>query len=726
MVAKRVSELHQSVMQKIEDLLKQLDSDSTNQRVAEAMKKVSEEVEPIRKELIDRINTLGRNVRWEKFTIALYGETNAGKSTIIETLRILLREETKLAERAAFRAKEEEFGITEAAVAELAQATEKNHIAIDELIDQSSKLESQSKTEQKIVEQELRRLQLRLEDKKRTATYWQKLWWRFRKPKEEIEYTQLAQQLQNRVKTHSAELDRLNAQIDVAKVERQSLEERQLEVNARKQSLIPMMDGQIIGTGRSDYTQECHGYEFEVNDQRFELLDVPGIEGKEKIVIDSIVKAVSMAHAVFYVTGKPSAPQTVEEKPGILEKIREHLGDQTEVWTIFNKRITNPVQLEKSDLLSRDESASLAVLDEKMREHLGSSYQGHFALSALPAFLAVADCLVVDTNAANSRKKFLAKLSPLEVLRKSEFQAFCDWFKSNMVTDNKVRIHEANMQKVRNALQKSADRISRRQREYVAPLVAAINQDWDDVDKQLDSATNRFSASLQSHGASAIRSFESDVRHEIYGKIDGNLSNDDLKHELGTAIKHGQATLESALQKKVEREIVLFQEDLKNMLEGFLQRFDERQVDYRSIGVQTLSGFELHVKFDSGINYVSLIGAIGGGLIMLWNPAGWITLTLGAMTLIVGIYKSVKGFLSKEYKKSQQRKTAEKNIDRFIDGMNGVMTSSHDMIMESVKTRIDEIKTGFNSAVYQIALVNSKMIDLAADLSRICADINKF
>lgn len=35
------------------------------------------------------------NAEWETFTLAFYGETNAGKSTIIETLRILLGEETK-------------------------------------------------------------------------------------------------------------------------------------------------------------------------------------------------------------------------------------------------------------------------------------------------------------------------------------------------------------------------------------------------------------------------------------------------------------------------------------------------------------------------------------------------------------------------------------------------------------------------------------------------------
>ena len=36
-----------------------------------------------------------QNSEWSNFTIAFYGETNAGKSTIIESLRLLLGEEGK-------------------------------------------------------------------------------------------------------------------------------------------------------------------------------------------------------------------------------------------------------------------------------------------------------------------------------------------------------------------------------------------------------------------------------------------------------------------------------------------------------------------------------------------------------------------------------------------------------------------------------------------------------
>ena len=49
----------------------------------------------VQKELDDRIDRLREQGEWNTFTVAFYGETNAGKSTLIETLRILLGEQQK-------------------------------------------------------------------------------------------------------------------------------------------------------------------------------------------------------------------------------------------------------------------------------------------------------------------------------------------------------------------------------------------------------------------------------------------------------------------------------------------------------------------------------------------------------------------------------------------------------------------------------------------------------
>ncbi|OEJ06881.1 hypothetical protein BHE89_19140 [Shigella sp. FC1967] len=138
----------------------------------------------------------------------------------------------------------------------------------------------------------------------------------------------------------------------------------------------------------------------------FSLLDVPGIEGKEGLVLKQIEDAVQQAHAVFYITNKAAPPQTGDEgRIGTLEKIKLHLNAQTEVWSIFNKKITNPkLSLKNRSLLSEDELSSLAGLDEIMREQLGHHYKKVVSLTALPAFLASTDCLVPGSQNAKTPK----------------------------------------------------------------------------------------------------------------------------------------------------------------------------------------------------------------------------------------------------------------------------------------------------------------------------------
>lgn len=41
------------------------------------------------------IELLHEHAEWDKFTVAFFGETNAGKSTVLESLRILFKEETR-------------------------------------------------------------------------------------------------------------------------------------------------------------------------------------------------------------------------------------------------------------------------------------------------------------------------------------------------------------------------------------------------------------------------------------------------------------------------------------------------------------------------------------------------------------------------------------------------------------------------------------------------------
>jgi len=84
-------------------ILQQLDAASTeisslkidNKEGQAKLVDITQKMQDLRAGFKDELLFLENNAEWEKFTLAFFGETNAGKSTIIESLRILFDEETR-------------------------------------------------------------------------------------------------------------------------------------------------------------------------------------------------------------------------------------------------------------------------------------------------------------------------------------------------------------------------------------------------------------------------------------------------------------------------------------------------------------------------------------------------------------------------------------------------------------------------------------------------------
>ncbi len=128
---------------------------------------------------LKELESLKNNEEWENFTIAFYGETGAGKSTLIECLRLFFKERSKVDQQERFK---------------------------------------------------------RL-------------------------YSNYQNNYQNDERKRQAILNELHS----------------------------LQDGAIIGNGRSDFTLKTRSYPFQYNHQNFVLLDVPGIEGDEKKLLNKFL-----------------------------------------------------------------------------------------------------------------------------------------------------------------------------------------------------------------------------------------------------------------------------------------------------------------------------------------------------------------------------------------------------------------------------------------------------
>ena len=82
-------EIYDYILENIIQIENDLKSNSNDEQVNSAKKSAVKIIEEFRKNRLEKlIYELKNNQEWNDFTIAFYGETNAGKSTIIEALRI--------------------------------------------------------------------------------------------------------------------------------------------------------------------------------------------------------------------------------------------------------------------------------------------------------------------------------------------------------------------------------------------------------------------------------------------------------------------------------------------------------------------------------------------------------------------------------------------------------------------------------------------------------------
>ncbi len=94
MVIKTVtpSDVYQNISLEVDHILQNLAQTTSDPSLQQANDNACQQLDGFRQKLNKNIESLQKNAEWDTFTIAFYGETNAGKSTVIETLRILLNE----------------------------------------------------------------------------------------------------------------------------------------------------------------------------------------------------------------------------------------------------------------------------------------------------------------------------------------------------------------------------------------------------------------------------------------------------------------------------------------------------------------------------------------------------------------------------------------------------------------------------------------------------------
>lgn len=442
------------------------------------------------------------------------------------------------------------------------------------------------------------------------------------------------------------------------------------ETNAGKSTLIEALlllfrsagekPGDTIGDGSPDYTRKAVAYPCLCDDTGFNLLDVPGIEGDEAKVAVEIERALHRAHVVFYVTADARPPQGGDEgREGTLEKIKRQLRPQAKVWAVYNKKLNNPRQFGVS-LANDDEKQSLAdgvnSLDGKMREVLGSHYQGHIVLSALPGFLALADALPSDSRFASQREKFLAKVSATDLLEFSNLTVFGKLLRDNVPTRNEIA--QANLNKLLPPVTAAVASLERKAESHFAKPARELRKQLKILGPELELIADDASKAVNRLTDEVTNGCVMRVRKEMLQAIDKGLSGDaELKKKLEQVLDEERNRLPETVNTKLRGAVQNVQRSCREALQ-LVEKYLEDVRAFESPGFASSFSHAVEINTKSGIDW---IGVAGAAVAVMGIPVfGVVAAGIGA---VLSIIRSFWDFFSGSYQKDQQKQSLNKNLD---------------------------------------------------------------
>lgn len=456
-----------------------------------------------------------------------------------------------------------------------------------------------------------------------------------------------------------------------------------------------MQDGAIIGDGRSDFTSKTRSYSFQYNHQTFTLLDVPGIEGDEQKVIDQISNATQKAHAIFYVTKTPNPPQKGEEgKRGTIEKIQRQLDSQTEVWAIYNKPINNPRAF-KDKLINESEKESLKILNKEMKNILGKHYMGHQIVSAQMAFYGLASALLLESDFYKNKQKFLDFFKAEEwLLYKSHFKPLVEFITEALLKNSHAKIIESNCNKALKVVEELQKAIKTTIEKQIDPMIKEAQEHQQEARYNLNRSTEKFILNLTNSAFYEIDQFKSDLREKMYAHINKNIEDEECKEIFKNELIQGIETLHEDIKWRFKECEKRFDGEIKEAIKQLEYRIKDSLAMLEHISIDR--GFNLNFDTDSGIDGTKLAISIGGlgllGIFNAWNPMGWLALTAGIITGLVGIARSIWNFFSSRYQRSQQKKEVDKNLNKACETITENVRNQIESGKKDILEKIENLK----------------------------------
>lgn len=472
---------------------------------------------------------------------------------------------------------------------------------------------------------------------------------------------------------------------------------------------VRRVDGLIIGTGAADFTKGNTLYPLNCEGKRFQLIDVPGIEGDESKYANMVREAVAKAHLVFYVNGTNKKPEKATA-----HKIRTYLRLGTQVCPLINIRgNADAYEFEEDRKSLTDHGVSTIALqqtEEVLRSVLsdkvllpGHCVQGLLAFSALASESQTGlttihpsrsqDLVIQQRNYQKhfNSPKAMYEFSQIKFVAKVLHNKLST-FREDMIESNKTKVYEL--------LAANVETLKKLHATHEA-FIGRTESEFEKCREAIKEAQKRFERLVVTGRKNHLDKLFNNLKADADKIVEEYFGEDKIiSSKIDSTFNVRQESYRNDLQKKYEKHLADLQQDLRQAMQRLLEdvarvEFEQLLCDADTLDIKYKTpelgiGLELGdygwMAFSIG-SYAMAGFSIGTAFPGIGNLIGAIT---GAL---VGIFmESIKYFFTSKGERIRKvQGQVQEKIDEAKDKASSALQEERKTLFTPVRKQIDEV-----------------------------------
>lgn len=258
-----------------------------------------------------------------------------------------------------------------------------------------------------------------------------------------------------------------------------------------------------------------------------------------------------------------------------------------------------------------------------------------------------------------------------------------------------------------------------------------MQTNYKSTSNKLDDVGEVYSRNIINSRHQATTDLKNSVRKKIYEDIDKEISNEEFEKKMKIRVEEGIVEYANSLNEKIDRSSKEFTSSVVDILSTY-QRYVNELVDKYANSINFTFDFKPQINIKKNINIKAIaidtianVISIVYGILNATNPIGWVVIGLSALTILFDVYKKFRAFIDKDFRKSQQRKSANENIDKVIENIENQLDEQLLGVRGEIIEGIAVIKEKLMQSVIQIETMSAIFLSAKNDMNQLSLKVVK-